>query len=1105
MNLHLKSKSDIVGVITAIYLKYNPFFNVFIGTNPRASFYRNYIHQIYLMARLAFQRPIRVMVADEIGLGKTVEAIRILKHLKLVDQIKKVLIIVPPILLDQWIEKDLKNLGIRPIVIDRNNIQELYEKAKQGLIDEGIFIGSMDKLKLSTSDEVETTRYPYFEFINSVHWDLVIIDEAHKLSYIGTTPSLRYERLGSIICRNNAEHCVLLTATPHRGRTEDFLSRLVLLDKSFIPRPSELSRKVETLGLRTALFQLITDVIFFRRVKEDINKLENKEIFKPAHQYPVLIHVPEEIKKLQLRILDFVTLGLDRYYVDPKLKGVRELLRKLIIKRAMSSEAALLNTFMRIGARRGGITEEELQKLSSKLEEYISGEESETEIDVEIEKFIEAVLSFVDSIRAEKLRREIEDIIREIKRIINEGKSPKINALADIVELALGKDVPEELKETFKDIVGGRIIVFTEFRDTAHQIFTQLQRVLEKRIGNIPIRLVRRADEMKREYLTSTKSSAEILRYLSIIPTPDGNFIGFALLTSESKKYLSVFQRMLEDQRFATVILISTDVAAEGLNMQAANIVINYEITWSPMKRDQRIGRVWRLGQRRNVYIFDFHMGTDFERSILENFTIKIITIAEETGYTTLQYKGIAFYIPYAIASEEESYALRVVELEKFSESAVLDNVAAALKRAFLPKGLDEKILGEELSRLAIDIIRFTRQLRKELETLSRFRANPDKVRKEVKLLLGFENENDALKAAIYLLKLLSELGLAKVQDLGHIMYVNGQRVNKHSLRDLVDILSRIIGDYLNRPVNINEIDKPILMLVGGTNDFESAFLTFIVAESKSRREGINKLLYVEPLLIVDSKGYVKVLRGSELIIKLHSMLSNATLSTIDNATFKAISSKYTAVARSLTQFLMEVSRVLHEKPMRYIRSKELSEFRLKSSSLIPNGIEPQIRLVEKPLVVFVSSPYITPQLQAEIREEQVPILTPTRAVSPEKKERVKTVSENLVKTYFENLGYKVVKRSEYAPYDFELYDREGNLIGYIEVKGHETSEPVAELSQNEEEFARRNQDKYIVCVVTDALTSPKILCKNYKELRRIRVYIEKAFKYLYNLGEKQE
>lgn len=168
--------------------------------------------------------------------------------------------ITHPILVDQWIQKDLKNFGIKHILID-NNVNELYEKAKNGLIDSGVFIGSMDRLKLSSSGDVGASKYPYFEFINSINWDLVIIDEAHKLSYIGNTPSIRYERLGAL-CRNRAKHCVLLTATPHRGRSEDFVARLRLLDKSLIPRPMEAARKIETLGLRSAFFQYITDVIF---------------------------------------------------------------------------------------------------------------------------------------------------------------------------------------------------------------------------------------------------------------------------------------------------------------------------------------------------------------------------------------------------------------------------------------------------------------------------------------------------------------------------------------------------------------------------------------------------------------------------------------------------------------------------------------------------------------------------------------------------------------------------------------------------------------------------------------------------------------------------
>lgn len=1099
MNFYLKSKNDIAYIVTATYLKYNPFFNVFIGAHPEASFYRNYLHQIYLMAKLAFQRPVRVIVADEIGLGKTVEAIRILKHLKLVDQLRKILIIVPPILLDQWIEKDLKNFGIRPVVIDKDNIQELYERAKQGLINEGIFIGSMDKLKLSINDEVEATRYPYFEFINSIRWDLVIIDEAHKLSYIGTTPNIRYERLGSIICRNNAEHCVLLTATPHRGRTEDFLSRLILLDKSLIPRPSELGKKVETLGLRTAVFQLITDVMFFRRIKEDVNKLENKEVFKPAHQYPVLIHVPEEIRKLQLKILDFVTLGLDKYYVDPRFRGVRELLRKLIIKRAMSSEEALLNTFMRIGAKRGGVAEEELRKLSNKLEEYISGEESEKEIDEEIEKFVEAVSSFIDSIKVEELREEVEDIIREVRRIINEGKNPKINALADIIELTLGKDMPEDLKETFRDIVGGRIIVFTEFKDSAHQVFTQLQKILEKRIENVPLKHARKADDIRKEYLSLSKSP-DILDYLSVIPTPDGNPIGLALLTSDSKKYLSIFQRMLEDQRFATTILISTDVAAEGLNMQTANVVVNYEITWSPMKRDQRIGRVWRLGQKKDVYVLDFHMGTDFERSILENFTIKIVTIAEETGYTTLQYKGIVFYMPYTVVSEEDGYVLRVVELEKFNESAVLDNVMTALRRAFLPEGLDERELGEELSKLALDVVRFTRQLKRELDVLSRFRADPDKVRKEVRLLLGFENENEALKAAVCLVKLLSDLGLVKVQDVGSVMYVNGQKANKCSLRDLTDILSKVVDEYLNQSININEISKPSLIHVKDVDNFDAAFLTFIVVESRSRGDGSNKVLYVEPLLIIDNKGSVKVLRGSEFIIKLHEMLSNATSITMDNTATEVVLSKYMTTAKTLTWLPTEISKILNEKLTRYISSKELSEFRLKSPNLTPDDKQPRIRLVEKPLAMFMPFAYTTNQTQVEV-ENQLFSSSSEHSVSPEKKEKIKIMSEALVKTYFENLGFTVVKRSEYAPYDFELY-KENNLVRYVEVKGHETSEPIVELTQNEFSFAQQNKDRYIVCVVTNALTNPRIRCVTLDELQEIGPYKIEVVKIIYKLNK---
>jgi len=1092
------SRIKVLWDVISIYLKYNPFFNVFRDSPHGATFYHNYVHQMYLMSRVVYQRPVRVMVADEIGLGKTVEAIRVIKHLMYVDGIKKILIVVPPILLDQWIEKDLGNLGIRPRIVNRESIMELYEVARAGMLSDGVYIGSMDTLKLSSTDDVEITHYPYFEFVSAVDWDLVVIDEAHKLSYIGSSPSLRYEKLGSQICRKNSKHCLLLTATPHRGQTKDFLARIALLDKSFLPRPSELEKIAEKHGLRPTLFQLITDVLFFRRIKEDVNKIEEKQIFKQAHQYPVLIHVPEDIRKLQLKILDFVTLGLDRYYVDPKFRGIRELLRKLIIKRAMSSEQALLNTFMRIGARREGVTEEDLKRLERRLENYLTGEEEgELEVDKEVEEFFEIISSFIEPQRIDKLKSEIEGIVQQVRRIMEEGRSPKVNALADIVELALGKALGEH-EHVFKDVVHGKILVFTEFKDTAEQIFTQLKKTLERRIGRVPLSFISKVRNLEQKYAQFlVKQRGELSRYLNIIPTNEGRLIGIGLLTSESKRLLPVFQRMLNDKKLDTAVLISTDVAAEGLNMQAANVVINYEVIWSPLKRDQRIGRIWRLGQEREVYVFDFHMGTDFERSILENFTVKIITIAEETGYTTVQYKGLAFYLPYSTAEEETEYALRVVEMEKFSESAVLENFAIALRRAISHIGeINTQILGEELSRLAIEIIRFTRQLKKELESISKYRVDPERVKREVRLLLGFGSGDEARESFKDLVRMFADLCQEDVIDMDEVMFIGGTKVLKNSLRDLVYIADKLIEKYSFKE------QMPHLFLVKEKEDFDDAFLTFIAAETNT-----HGVLYSEPVIIMRTKSGVKVLRGIEFTRTLLSLIRNSVPTKLNDTVLNALKSRYVDAARSTAYILSQIRSIIHEKPNRFIESYELSSLRESKPSMIPNGQEPILKFYEQPHVIFMPAPYLDQEEskteEAErIEPGEIPVVFPRGKVSPEKKESVKTIAENLVKAYFESMGYKCIKRGEMFPFDFELYDENGKLMSYVEVKGHESDELVVELSQNEEVFARQHIDNYIVCVVTNVFTSPKITCVTYKDLKRIKIYLEKTVKYLYKVKQ---
>jgi len=1086
----LDDRVKIAKHIASIYLKYNPFFNAFLNTPPEASFYNNYIHQIHLLARVTLQYPVRILIADEIGLGKTVEAIRILKHLESVHEIRRTLIIVPPTLLDQWISKDLKNFGIRPFVIDRNTLSTLQDKLTRENELTGVFIGSMDTLKLSEKDDVKTERNPYFETISKVKWDLVIIDEAHKLSYTNAGASMRYENLGIGICKENAVNCVLLTATPHRGKTDDFVARLALLDKTLPARPRELGRKLEELGLKTELFKAINDSVFFRRTKEDVNAAEGKEVFKPANQYPVLIPVGKEVIELSNKILDFATRGLDKYYVDPRASGVRELLRKLIIKRAMSSEVAALRTFTAIMAKRVTTTSDEFEKIMKELEDYLEGEEDlDTEIDEErngkeapLEEFLSSVSRFIDPVNAEDMKKEIQGIIDRVKKLCDEGGSPKITALLEIVSGVLGEGIG-----SFEDTRGSRMIVFTEFKDTARFVFDQLRSKLREKTGATPRSTQEKVEQLMKKY--RSKSSDDIVNYVDFISTDDGRIIGVALLTSESKKHLGAFQELLDDKNLATAILVSTDVAAEGLNMQSANIIVNYEVTWSPLRREQRLGRVWRLGQKRNVYVFDFFLATEFERAILENYSIKVFTIAEETGHTQVKYKGLVFYIPSrsTIGNEDEKEALRIVSLDEYNEERILSRVISALKESLGENGIDEAKLRKALSALASDIVNLARQVKKELDALVKYRSSPDRMRAEVKQLLGFEDEIDALNGAMEIVRILSTVRATSMDMVGNTLYVGGIPVNKNSIRDLVFAISKSVNLEQETETQV----EPAVLYVGGPKSFDYAYLTILVIEGENART-----LYREPILIRVEGNEVRVLRGTQLLSALNDVLGRALPAQPEKQVSEAMSSKYREVVNkdAVVRFVTGMYELAKDIASRRANALDI----LKASKpKHAKGGNINVRLTEAPVAVFVSMPHVVEPVKTAFLEQHTP-----RAVTPEKKELVKTLSENLVKAYFEALGYKVYKGSEYGPYDFRVCDDKENLIYYVEVKGHETAEVVAELSENEKKFGEENKDKYLVCVVTEVLTAPKIRCFSFPELPPPSEVRFTAVKYIYKIGQ---
>ncbi|RLE92004.1 MAG: hypothetical protein DRN04_11420, partial [Thermoprotei archaeon] len=374
------SRVSLLSTIADLYLK-NP---VFILDSSGVK--DPLLHQTETLARCFFLKPTRVLVADVIGLGKTITALRILEMLRIYDRISKVLIIVPSILLPQWIE-ELKYFGIIPIIIKREKLGEL---SKFTTLPAGIYIGTLDRLK----------RSEYFKLIEKENWDLIIVDEAQKLGFVGGKPNIRWQVLGSFIARSKNTNVVLLSATPHKGYDYDYLARLYMVDPSLLSLGSPKALKRISRSLDSSFYTSTHNVIVHRRTKSDINETyEKRQVFKNCYMLAVLVKPLKHEERMISNLIEVGEKGLRQYYdelalkgyIDPaKVNGVVRLLRKLIIKRGLSSPRALVETFGKMVKKRKEILarlkeeaelgevkrviEEEIPKFEARLEKVLDPE-----------------------------------------------------------------------------------------------------------------------------------------------------------------------------------------------------------------------------------------------------------------------------------------------------------------------------------------------------------------------------------------------------------------------------------------------------------------------------------------------------------------------------------------------------------------------------------------------------------------------------------------------------------------------------------------------------------------------------------------------------------
>jgi len=511
-------------------------------------------HQIEAVYGYVLQLPrIRFLIADDPGAGKTIMAGLIIKELKLRNLIKRVLIIVPGHLKDQW-RRELKDRFKESyIVMDRAFINAHY--GENAWEKENQIITSIDFAK----------RDDIIPSINSTYFDLVIVDEAHKMSaykYGEQTHKTGRYKLGEVVS-NNSENLLFLTATPHRGDPENFRLFLDLLDPGFFATQKMLEDSIQNKD----------NPLFIRRIKEDLKDFEGKPLFLPRNIQTLSFRLSNEEKLLYNEVSKYVK---EQYNKALAKDGRRYIAFALVIlqRRLASSTYALLKSLERRKEKLESILKkaETTPVVKVKIFDFDDVEDMSEEERWKEEEMWET-LSVAEN--RDELKREIQILESLIEKAIEIVRSEEEIKLLEL------KKTLQRLKEEFQD---EKIIVFTEARDTLEY--------LEKKLNS----------------------------WGYTVNTIHGGMKLEARVEAES-----IFKN--EKQ-----VLVATEAAGEGINLQFCHLMINYDIPWNPNRLEQRMGRIHRYGQNKEVFIFNLVAADTREGRVINRLFEKLQEIKTALG-----------------------------------------------------------------------------------------------------------------------------------------------------------------------------------------------------------------------------------------------------------------------------------------------------------------------------------------------------------------------------------------------------------------------------------------------------------------------------------------
>ncbi len=622
-------------------------------------------HQIVAVyGEMLGRQPLRFLLADDPGAGKTIMAGLLIKELMLRGDLRRCLVVCPGALADQWRDELWDKFGLRFDTLSKELLADL--PLERIVAEHPLLVARLDKLSRDEDLQAKLERSD---------WDLVIVDEAHKMSasfFGGEVKETKRYKLGKLLSRI-ARNFLLLTATPHNGKEEDFQLFMALLDGDrFEGR------------FRDGVHVSDVSDLMRRTVKEDMYRFDGTHLFPERIATTVSYELSDAEAALYKAVTDYVREEFNRAEAleNGGRRGTVGFALTILQRRLASSPEAIYQSLKRRRERlERRLREERMQAQGAEAQACLH--EAGRSLD---DEDIDEIEDDLPGGELEVTQEEIADQATAARTIAE--LAAEIETLGSLEAMALrlrqsGEDRKwDELRKLLQDHTamfdptGARrkLVVFTEHRDTLQYLVREIRTLLGRPEAVVSI---------------------------------DGG--------TAREERRAIQERFLQDKEVH--ILVATDAAGEGINLQRAHLMVNYDLPWNPNRIEQRFGRIHRIGQTEVCHLWNLVAEDTREGEVYLTLLKKLEAEREALG------SGVFDVLGKALSGKE----LRELMLEaiRYGErpdvrDRLRERVAQAFEHETLLTLMEERALSHDvMDRSQVE------RVREEMERASAQRLQP--------------------------------------------------------------------------------------------------------------------------------------------------------------------------------------------------------------------------------------------------------------------------------------------------------------------------------------------------------------------------------------------